>query len=99
MGVCTDRQFSRSNQSLLRNQGMLNPHVPHIIVVLQSMLLGKISTNLSTPGRGNVLVGDKVVHYKDYLFLIKYSLPVDFIQLTDSHRGGDIISVYQIHLS
>ena len=59
MGIRTDGQLSRGNQALLRNQGMLNTHVSHIIVVLQSMLLSKVSANLSTLGRGNILVGTK----------------------------------------
>ena len=98
MGIRTDGQLPCGNQTLLRDQGMLNTHVSHIIVVLQSMLLGKVSANLSTLCRGNILVRHKVIHNKDYLLLIKYALSVNLIQLTNCHRSGDIISVYQIHL-
>ena len=99
MRIRADRKLSGYNQSLLRNQCMLNAHLANIKIIFESLLGGKIPAHLRAFGRSDILVRHKMVHDKHDLVLIKHHLLLHFFHFTDRDRRRNIISMHQVHLS
>ena len=77
---------------------MLNSHISHIIIMLQTVFLCIISADLGALCRSNILVRHKVVHDKNHLIFIKDTFPLNLLPLSNRNRSRDVISMNQIHL-
>ena len=98
MGVCADHDISCCDKSLLRQECMLDPHLSNIIVVADLMPDGKLPDTLAVLCRLYILVRDKVIHDKRNFILVKYTVILQTIHLSDRNRRRNVIAKYKIEL-
>ena len=84
--------------ALLRQEGVLNAHGAHIIVVVDVELPGKGPALLALGGGLDVLVGSKVVHHQGDAALVEHLVKARRLKFVDGHRGGDVVAQHQVQL-
>ena len=99
MGIRSNHDISGHNKPLLGKEGVLNPHLPHIIEMTDLVLTGKFTDTLAVLGGLDVLVGDKMVHDQSDPLPVKDPLRIHVLHDIDRNRRGDIIAQYQVQLS
>ena len=71
---------------------MLDSAVSYIINIRNSLGLRKLSAGLALGCCLNILIRGKMIHYNYYFFRIFHFRALDFRELTDRYRGGQVIS-------
>ena len=98
VGVRPDRKLSGGDESLLRNQSMLNPHISHIEIMRELLLRREVPADLSALCGDDVLVRDEMIHHEDDLIPVKDRLLSQLLHLPDRKRSRNIIPVDQIDI-
>ena len=98
MGVGADDRLAGGHQTLLRQEGVLDAHGAHVVVVVDVELPGKGAALLALGGGLDVLVGGEVVHHQGDAALIEHLAEARRLELVDGNRSGDVVAQYQIQL-
>ena len=96
VGVGADDGLAGGNQSLLRQEGVLDAHGAHVVVVVDVELPGKGPALLALGGGLDVLVGGEVVHHQGDAALVEHLVKARGLELVDGHRGGDVVAQHQV---
>ena len=96
MGIGAHNHLTRGSQPLLRQEGVLHPHLAHIEEVGDLVLVGKLPGLLAQLGGLDVLAGGVVVQDDGDFVLIKDLSEARLLKLGDSHRSGDVVAQHQV---
>ena len=98
MGVGADDAFASSHQSLFRKQGVLDAHLPHIVVVVDVEAAGKAAALLALLRGFDILVGNKVIHDHGNSGFVEYLRKAGLFKFVDGDRRGDIVAQHHIQI-
>ena len=92
MGVGADDTFPGGHQALFGEEGVLHPHLAHVVEVVNVKPLGKGAALQALLGGLDVLVGGEVVHDQGDLALVKDPGEPLLVKLPDGHGRGDVVA-------
>ncbi|MPM65773.1 hypothetical protein SDC9_112675 [bioreactor metagenome] len=98
MAVSSDDEVSGSNQAFLREQGMLDAHLPDVEVVGDLMVVGKSAQAFALLGCLDVLVRGEMVWNQSHLILVEYGLLAELRELIDGHRSRNIVAKHHVQV-
>ncbi len=98
MAVGPYNQVTWNDKTLFRQDHVLNTPVPQLDVVLYSLFERKVSHDFGLLGRGNILIGHKMVRDKCDLFSVKHPINPQLLKYPNGKRCRDIVCQGQIHL-
>ena len=98
MRICTNTGLACNDQSLLRQQSVLNTHRTYIKEILDLVLCRELSDAFTVLCTLDILIWCKVIHYKCNLILIKYFFLIEFVHLMNCYRCCNIISKYKVQI-
>ena len=98
MGVGADDALSGGHQALFRQEGVLHPHLAHVVEVVNVKPLGKGAALQALLGGLDVLVGGEVVHHQGDLALVKDPGEPLLVKLPDGHGRGDVVAQDHVQL-
>ena len=94
--VGADDGLARGHQALLRQEGVLDAHGAHVIVVVDIELPGEGPALLALGGGLDVLVGGEVIHHHGDAALVENLGEARGLKLVDGHRRGNVIAQHQV---
>ena len=98
VAVGTDDAVTGGNDPLLRQEGVLNAHLAHVVKVADAVVAGKFPAGLALLGGLDVLVGHKVVQNDDHLVLVVDPFESGLSEFVHRHRGGDVVAQDDVQL-
>ncbi len=98
MAVGADDQVAGPHNALLRQQGVLHPHVPAFVKMHQVLLLGEFPQDLALDGEGDIFVGGEVVRHQHHPLPVKDLFGPDLPKVLDGQGRGDVVAQGNIHL-
>ncbi len=98
MAVGADDQVAGHHDTLLRQQGVLHPHVAAFIEMDQVLFPGELPHGLHLDGRGDVLVGGEVVAYQHHPLAVKDLFGPDVAKGLDGQGRSDVVTQGDVNL-
>ncbi len=92
MRVGSDYDIAGQHQALLRQQAMLNTHLPDFKVIFYPFGPGEFTHDFALLGGFNILVGCEVVGNQHNLFPVIYFFFSQLFKFGNSHRSSDVIA-------
>ena len=98
VGVGAHDDLTRGAQPLLRQEGVLHPHLAHIEEIGDLVLVGEVPSLQAQLGGLDVLTGGIVVQNNGDLVLVEDLGKARLLKLSDGHRSGDVVAQHHVHL-
>lgn len=99
MAIGTDDQIARANNTLFRQERMLNAHAAYFVIVRDALFAREIAYGLRLLGTLDVLVGGVVIGNKRDLRGIEHAIDTDLLELLDSDWRSDVVCQHQIQVA
>jgi len=96
MRISPDNYIPRQHKALLRQNHMLNTHLPHF-KVLYPLLMTKLTYQFRLFSRSNILIGHEVVGHHYYLLRVKDLIYPCSSELSNSDGGGNVIGQNKVY--
>ena len=96
VGIGADDGLAGGHQPLLRQEGVLDAHGAHVVVVADIELPGKGPALLALGGGLDVLVGGEMIHHQGDAALVEHLVEARRLKLVDGHRGGNVVAQHQV---
>jgi len=95
--ICADHDVPGQHQTLLGQEGMLDPHPPDLKVVRDPIVMRELAHCLALLRRLDVLVRSKVIRYERDALAIKNVVDADLGELLNGDRRRDVVRQHHVH--
>jgi hypothetical protein len=92
MAISADCHFTRQDQTLIREKGMLDPAFSNLKEMAETLGLCKIPEDLTLLGRENILRRREVIWHQNDPISIKNFFSPNFFEGLDRKRRRDVIA-------